>query len=258
VEKANNPSPMLYHLKRGREFEEQGELDKAINEALLAMDANPKSTKPIRELGYYYFLKDDLEEAESWLKKAADMNALDVFAVHYLGEIYLKMKNIEKAVIYLEKAMAISPRHLERGINFAKTLVRMKAVPKAIQIFDKTLELAGSTLELREEIADFCIENDVNKYAVTLLESIVGEKPNRPDVLFKMAQALEKSGEIKRAIFHLVRANEIDKENIDIKIHLAKDYLMINKPILAETPLKEIIKLNPDNELAKELLKECI
>ena len=258
VEKANNPPPMIYHLKRAREFEEQGELDMAINEARIAMDANPNSTKPMRELGYYHFLKNDLEAAESWLKKAVEMNKLDVFAFHYLGEIYLKKNNIEKAAYFLEKAMKISPRHIERGINFAKILVGMGAVDKAIQVFDKTLELAGSTLELREEIADFCIENDVIEYAVSLLESIVGEKPNRADILFKMAQSLEKLGEVSRAILHLVRASEIDKENIDIKIHLAKDYLILKKPILAERPLREIIKTNPDNELAKELLKQCV
>ena len=96
-------------------------------------------------------------------KKAAEANNLDVFAFHYLGEIYLKRENIEKASYYLEKAMRISPRHIERGISFAKILVTMDAVPKAIQVFDKTLELSGSTLEMREEIADYCIENNVNE-----------------------------------------------------------------------------------------------
>lgn len=258
VEKSNNPPPMIYHLKRARAFEEQGEVDLAIKEARLAMDANPNSTKPVREIGYYYYLKNDLDEAESWLKKAADKNKLDVFAFHYLGEIYLKRDNIEKASFYLEKAMDISPRHIDRGINFAKTLVGMGAAPKAIQVFDKILELSGNRLELREEIAEFCVEKNVNEYAVSLLESIVGEQPNRADVLFRMAQALEKEGDISRAVPHLVRAGEIDKENIDIKIHLARDYLTLKKPMLAEKPLRAIIDTNPDNELAKELLKQCV
>ncbi|MBN1850527.1 MAG: response regulator [Deltaproteobacteria bacterium] len=257
IDKFNNPPPMLYHLKRARAFEDTGDLDSAIQEVLLAKEANPEVTRPIRELGYYYFKKNDLKEAEKWLLKAAEMNKLDVIAFHYLGEIYLKWKDIEKAAFYLEKAMRISPRHLKRGIHFGKTLVQMKIIPKAIQVFEKTLDYAGNPFHLREEIANFCIIEEVDEYAVKLLRSLVGEQPNRSDLLFKLAVILEKSGEFSKAITHLVRASEIDKDNLDIKIRLAKNYLTLKKPILAEKPLREVINKNPDNELAQELLKQC-
>ena len=77
VEKANDPPPMVYHLKRARVFEEKGEIDAAIREAEMAMEANPNVTRPIRELGYFYFKKNDLKGAEKWLLKAASMNYLD-------------------------------------------------------------------------------------------------------------------------------------------------------------------------------------
>jgi len=257
VEKANNPPPMIYHLKRARDFEEKGDIDSAIIEAELAMEANPEVTRPIRELGYFYFKKNDLKEAEKWLLKAAVMNYLDVFAFHYLGEIYLKLNKIEKASHYFEKAMKISPRHISRGINFGKTLVQMKMSAKAIQVFNKTLELSGSTIELREEIADFCMEEGVDEYAVKLLESIVKELPDRSDLFFKLGKIMEKLGDINKAVAYLVNAAGIDKENVDIKISLAKNYLTLGKPILAEKPLKDIIKISPKNELAQELLRQC-
>jgi len=258
VEKANNPPPMVYHLKRAISFEEEGDIDAAVREAGLAMEANPKSSRPIRELGYYCFKKDNLKEAERWLLKAAEMNYMDVFAFHYLGELYLKVNDIEKAEQYFEKAMKISPRHLTRGIHFAKTLVQRKMIPKAVQIFDEVLKLSGSTVELREEIADFCIETEVNKYAAKLLEFIIREKPDRTDLFFKLGKTLENSGNIQKAITYLVRASEADKENNEIKIHLAKDYLTLGKPIFAEKALKMILKINPNHKEAKELLKRCV
>jgi len=258
IDKYNNPPPMIYHLKRARTFEDEGDLDSAILEAQIAMEANPNATRPIRELGYFYFKKNDLKEAEKWLLKAAEMNEMDVFAFHHLGEIYLQQRDIEKAAYYLEKAMKISPRHLDRGINFAKTLVRMKLIPKAVQVFEKTLEFAGNPAELKEEIIDFCFEEEVHEYAIKLMESVVIEQPNRADLFFKLGQTLEKLGEISKALTYLVRADNIDKTNTDIKIHLAKDYLALKKPLLAERPLKEILKENPDNGLAQELLKQCL
>ena len=102
--------------------------------------------------------------------------------------------------------------------------------------------------------------NEAEKWllkAAKLLDSIVREQPNRADLLFKLAKALEKLGEIRKAVNFLTRAQEIDKENDDIKIHLARDYLALDKPIMAEGPLKKMLKNNPDNELARELLGKC-
>ncbi|MFH1351515.1 MAG: response regulator [Pseudomonadota bacterium] len=258
VEKANNPPPAVAHSKRAMHFEEEGNIEAAIEEAKLAMEAAPNSSKPIRELGYYYFKNNKLEEAEKWLLKAAAVNNLDVFAFHHLGELYLKRNDIEKAQHYFEKAMNISPRHLSRGINFGKTLVKRGMAARAIQVFDKAFQLQGSTLEMREDIAKFCIENEVYEYAVKLLETIVTKQPDRADLFFELGKALEKLGYFQDAIGYLAEAEKRDKENMDIKLHMAKDYLALERKILAEKTLKKVLKIEPENKEAYELLKQCI
>ncbi|MFC1824709.1 response regulator [Thermodesulfobacteriota bacterium] len=257
VQKVNNPPPMIYHLKRARNFADEGNLDAAIQETELAMATNPKATRPIRELGYYYFKKNNIEKAEEWLLKAAKMNYLDVFAFHHLGELYLKKNDIDKAAEFFEKAMKISPRHLERGINFGKTLVRKKMVKRAIEVFDKVFDLTSGTTELQEEIADFCIHEEIYDYAARLLETIVMEKPHRGDLCFKLAKTLEHIGEVKKAVTYLVNAADIEEKNEDVRIHLAKDYLILKKPLLAEKPIKEVLNLNPEHKEARDLLRHC-
>jgi len=222
------------------------------------MEANPNVTRPIRELGYYYYVKGDLEEAEKWLLKASSINYMDVYAFHHLGELYLKLNDIEKAAHFFNKAMQISPRHLDRGVNFGKTLVRMNLISKAVEVFDQVFELSGSTTELREEIAEYCIEKGINEYAVKILESLVKEKPNHADLLFMLGETLEKLGDFKKAVPYLVKSAGLDKENLNAKIHLAKSYLALEKPMMAEIPLKAVLKKHPDNELARELLRQCI
>lgn len=258
VEKANNPSPMVFHLKKAVEYDEVGDLDGAVQEAEAAMKADPKSSKPIRDLGYYCYKKGDLKKAEKWLLKAAEMNHMDVFAFHHLGELYLKISDIEKAQHFFEKAMRISPRHLSRGINFGKTLVQMKKVKRAIQVFDEALQLSGSTPELREEIADYCIEAEVNAYASKLLESILRERPNRTDLYSKLGITHEAAGDTKKALGYLVKAEAIDEGDVEVKIRLATSYLKLKKPIWAEKALKRALKIEPKNEEAADLLKECV
>ncbi|MBW1675163.1 MAG: tetratricopeptide repeat protein [Deltaproteobacteria bacterium] len=258
IKNANQPPPMVYHLQRARRFEEDGDIDAAIGEARLAMEANPKSSRPLRELGYYYFKKNDLKEAENWLLKAAQMNSLDVFAFHYLGELYLKRNETEEASKYFDKAMSISPRHLTRGIRFGKILVQRQNIEKAVQVFDKAISLSENALELREEIADFCIEEGAKQYGAKLLESIIRADPTRKDLLFKLGVALEEIGKHSKALTYLTRAEKEERDNPDIKVHLAKVYLALGRPIRAEKALKEILKAGPKNKKAMELLKECV
>lgn len=258
IKNVNRPPPMVYHLQKARRFEEDGNIDAAIGEARLAMEANPKSSRPLRELGYYYFKKNDLKEAEKWLLKAAQMNSLDVFAFHYLGELYLKRDKIEEASKYFDKAMSISPRHLTRGILFGKTLVQRDKIEKAVQVFEKAIKLSENDLELREEIANFCIEEGAKEYGARLLEFIVRADPKRKDLLFKLGVTLEEVGEHSKALSYLTRAEKEERDNPDIKVHLAKVYLALGRPIRAEKALKEILKADPKNKKAMELLKECV
>ena len=258
VETANNPPPVVAHLKRAKAFEDEGDLDAAIDEAKKAMELDPDSTRAIRELGYFYFKRNAFKEAEQWLLKAAEMNYLDVIAFHYLGELYLNLEDIDKAQHYFGKAMQISPRHLDRGIKFGKALVQRGMTPRATKVFNDAIKLSEGSLELQEEIADFCIENEANEYAASLLESIISNQPERTDLLFKLGKILEVAGDIKRALPYLTEAEKADNENLDVKIHLAKNYLTIDKPIWAEKALKRLLKIDPEHEEAKELMRQCV
>lgn len=257
IDKANNPPPMVLHLRRAKEYEEKRDFDGAIHETRLAMEANPKSTRPIRELGFYHFKKNNFKEAERCLLRAAKLNSLDVFAFHYLGELYLKANNIEKASLYFEKAMKVSPRQLHRGINFGKILVTRKMSKKAIQVFDKVINLPGCTSEIREQIADFCFNNGVRDYAAKLYEALTEEEPKRWDFCFKLGKSLIRLGHQAKALTFISRAAQLDKTNTDVRLYLAKFYLSMKKPILAEKSLIEILDIERDHLEARELLKQC-
>ena len=258
IESANKPSPMAYHLKGARKLEEQGNLDGAIEEAQLAMEANPESSKPVHELGYYFLKKGDLKEAERWLLKAAEMNSLDVSAFHNLGKLYVRVNNIEAAFKYFEKAMAINPRDVTRAIYFGTTLLGKKMVKKATRIFDNAINLTEGNQKLKEQIVQLCIANDAKEYAAKLLESILRSDPNRKGISLKLGVLLEEFGEHSKALTYLTNAEKEDKKNLEIKLHLARNYLALGKAIRAEKPLKDILEVNPNHEEAKNLLHECV
>ena len=255
VEKVNNPPPMVFHLKNARELEENGNMDAAVEAVYKAMKAEPESSKPTRELGYLYFKKHDFENAEKWLLKAADMNDLDVFAFHHLGELYLKRNDIDKASEYFDKAVTISPRHVSRSIEFAKVMVQKGMKKKAQKVFEKAIDLSGDTLLTQEAVAEFCLKNGMYDYALKLMGSILSNVPTRSDIMFKMGIVNEKLGKHREALSYLIEAGKKEKSNIEIKMHIAKNYMAIDQMLRAEQSLKAVLEIDPENNEAKELLK---
>ncbi len=258
IEKANNPSPMMAHLKEASKYEDLGEIDSAIAEVKLAIEANPKSSRPVRELGRYHMLKEDMEEAEKHLLKAAQMNRLDVVAFHQLGDLYIKKNDMDNALKYLVKAMDISPRNLDRGLNLGKILIKKKMVQKAVPVFIKVFQIAPNPTQLREEIALLCIEEGAIAYGEKLLSPIIEQSPKKAVLLKKLGFAIAKTGDNEKALEYLSQAEQLEPENFEIKLHIARIYIAKGMILRAEKPLKEILKVDPEHSEARELMKQCI
>jgi len=258
IDKANNPPPMLMHLKNARIFEEKGRLDEAVGEAMQAMEANPKSSRPIRELGHLYHKRGDIAQAEKYYLKASRMNPMDVFAFHCLGDLALQRGDMDKAAQHYEQAMRISPRNLERGLNFAKVLLEKDLTDKAIKVFDKILDLADDPITLREEIAALCTSKGAYPYAIELYGFILKHMPGRHDIMAKLVDAYDRAGEGRKAMPYLLELEKNTEKDIGLLLKIAKIYLSINQNARADHVLQKVIKIEPGNREAKELISQCL
>jgi len=257
IDKVNNPSPMIMHLKKARGLEEKGDIDAAITEAKRAVFAENKSSRPIRELGYYYYKKGHINEAKKWFLHATDINKLDVFAFHYLGQIYLERNQIEKAAKCYHQAMNISPRHLDRALDFGRILVKKGMHEAAQKVFNKALSLTDDPLSLHETLADFCLEHEMYAYSVDLMKYILRQVPSRSDLRLKIGRAYEKMGDYKQALQYFLEASKTD-DSIDVKLHVAEMYLHMKQKLRAETVIKAVLDVDPYHSDARTLLRKCL
>lgn len=85
-----------------------GEIDKAI-EVLLGLIKKYSyiSTDAYTTLGYLYFLKDDLENAENYTNKALEDNPDHAPAWDNLGQIRFKQNSLSEAKEHFKKALSI-------------------------------------------------------------------------------------------------------------------------------------------------------
>ncbi len=259
MEAVNNPSPMMLHLRNARRFEEAGDLNSAIKEAELARQANPDSSRPIREMAYLHYNNNEIKEAKRLFLQAANMNELDIFAFHYLGEIYLQLDNLDNAEKFFSKAMEISPRHVERGVYFGKVLIKKGQLKRAREILNHALELTQEQYSVRNDVADFCIDQRVYEMAVEMLQEIADELPGDSPLNYKLAKAYDGTGNAKQALKYYSKVNGGEEsEDPELKIHIAQNYISLGWPMHAERVLKSILEDYPDHEEANRLILECV
>ena len=258
IDNVNNPPLMFVHLKKARGYKESGDIEAALKEMKTAMKADATSSKPPRDMGLLYLEQKDLELAEKYLLKAAGMNPYDVFAFHHLGELYLAKNKIDLAAKYFEKAMKVSPRHVTRGIHFGKALIQKGIFDKASNVFDKALSLSDNNSALMEDVANFCMAHESNAYAARLFETILRKHLDRTDIMMKLGVVMTKEGKILEALDYFSKVEKREPHNLEVKLHMAHSYISIDQMYRADKVLRDILKIDPDNIQAKEILKTLL
>lgn len=257
VQNATNPEPLTLHLNNVRDLEETGDIAGAIKEAKLAAKANDRSSRPLRELGRLYLKKNDIEQASLSFQKAIEINQLDVTSFHYLGQIYYRQGEIDLAIDFFSRAMDISPRHVDRSIKFATLLLKKKLPKQAEKIFMLVLKNYSTNLQFREEIGERCMEGGLYDLAIRVFNDILRLEPTHAQINKKLGIAFHGKGLPKDAIFYLEKAAAQNPEDIDLLLEIAQTYLDIGKQIPAEKWATKTIRIDPDNEKAKEIIAQC-
>ena len=71
--------------------------------------------------------------------------------------------------------------------------------------------------------------------------------------MFKIAIANENLGQYRQALKYLLEAEKKDKKNIDIKMHIARNYFEVGQVIRAERVLKSVLEIDSENKEAQRL-----
>jgi tetratricopeptide (TPR) repeat protein len=127
---------------------------------------------------------------------------------------------------------------------------------KAKKVFEKTIQLSPNPLGMQEEVANICLEYEDYNYAVKLLGLILEATPKRYDLMIKIGIANAAMGNHREALSYFIEAGKHDKKNIELKMDTAKSYLNIGQILRAEQFLKSVLKMVPDHNEAKELIKK--
>ncbi|PYX83103.1 MAG: hypothetical protein DMG70_12265 [Acidobacteria bacterium] len=163
-------------------------------------------------LGFAYFKKGDLANAEKWLKAAAEKNPRDARVPYQLGLVYQKQGLGEKA-------------------------------KNAFQLSDQLRQLDTEESQLKVECGQK-LDQDLREEAHAICDQLYD--PRNADKLTALGTIYGQHGDLQAALKPLRRAAELEPESPQVQYNLALTYYQLNQFKEAKEPLSAAIKRWPD------------
>lgn len=114
------------HFKRGFEYQDQGDLDRALAEYQKALELNPNYVQVYTNLGTVYLGKKDFDLAIQNFKKVIELNYWDKKAHYNLGVAYIYRGELEQAE---KEAEFLKSIRSDLGDALARKIVEAESEP---------------------------------------------------------------------------------------------------------------------------------
>jgi tetratricopeptide (TPR) repeat protein len=220
----SNVEPFDYHLKRGIEFEQQGENIKAIDEYREAVKYDPGSEEAHTRLGDLLLYVGDLDAAEYHLIKALQIYEDSPLANLGLGRVYMERGQLELARIYINSAFVKGREMPQVLMHWAKLMDKLGKPDSAEIFFKRAVEKATYKAPLANTLANFYVKTDridsayaYFEYAAELDSDYVTAKVNLANL--KLA-----SGDTATAVNDYISILSTNPDLADVAYNLAVVY----------------------------------
>jgi len=132
-----------YYFSLGVLYDEAGQSDKVRYAMEKAIELNPKNAVALNYLGYSLSLEsEDLDYAESLVKRALEIEPNNGYYMDSLGWIYYKKGRFEDAYHYIAKALEFEPTDAVILEHFGEIQVKLGLRKEALATLQSALEHA--------------------------------------------------------------------------------------------------------------------
>jgi len=251
--------------------QQDGRIDEAIKNYLLAQNLNPSYVAASVNLGNIFLEANRLSEARQHFAAALKIDK-DSAAAHYgLGQVALSERNYAEGVSYFERTLAIIPAATRvhyslamayRGLGElekAKAHLRLQGtvgVRVADPLFD---ELQGIIQGERLHLSRGRLALEAQRYAEAADEfrKAIAARPESVTGRVNLGGALTLMGDLPGAIEQFEAVLRIAPENANAHYNLGLLFTNQNRPQEAITHLQFVLRSNPRDSSARSLLAQA-
>lgn len=203
-------------------------------------------------------LRSDKAHCHAHLLSAAKLDANDSEVYTYLGHYYWKqLGDRERGVKFYIKALTLSPQNKEAGVSCSQLYLENNQVDKAIKLWDDVNKLNPNALWMHDIRGQYHLHNGESQLAVTSYQLASEICPDDIALWMGLGYAYSMQGQYTAAQKALLRAFDLDNNNIIVLCALANSERRLGHIQIANTYFKTVLELEPNNVIALKGIGDC-
>lgn len=256
VDQVNNPHPATLHLYKARDHEEAGRIEDAIEETRMALRYKPSASRILRNLGLLHFKINKHSIGLKCLQKAASVNRNDAVTRYHISQYYLDRHDIVNTTKYYLEMLAISDKYIPDAIELGERLLQTNKSNLGLKLLDQALNRKSKNMAYKEMVVDICMNNYEFEYAIHILNQLIKEFPSKYEYVYTLGLARLNMDETDKALECFLEADQNMHNHIEAKVQIAKIYFEMERYIVADQYISQILKSDPANSEALSMRKK--
>ncbi len=236
-------------------YDNQGRIDKAVEEYKTAVKLKPDYVDAHNNLGLAYDKQGRIEEAMEEYKAAIRLKPDNVNAYNNLGLAYVNQGRIEEAVEEYKTAIRLKPDYLKAHNNLGIAYDKQGRVEEAVEEYKTAIRLKPDTANAYNNLGIAYDKQGRVDEAVEEYKTAIRLKPDYVKAHNNLGLAYAKQGRIDKAIEEYRIAIKIAPDYARAHNNLGLAYDKLGRIDEAIEEYKVALSLKPDYENASYNLK---
>ena len=206
-----HPNSYYSHKLLAEVYENEGMIEAAIDEYVLAVDYNKKDYDSYYEIAFLLNQIEKQDEAKRMLQELIDKKPDYYKASDLLGLILYDQEQFREAANVYLQALNYNPDIYELYYGLGMVYTRLNDFQTAKEYYEKAAQINSEAFHPKMSIAQIMmLQGDLDEAEQTFLDCII-DKYSEPDAYFYLSIIYMLKGDTERAVGYANIAIEIDK-----------------------------------------------
>jgi len=206
-----------------------GDINLAHKEAEFLINKSPFDCEIQYAFGLSCLMKNEVDKAILWLKKAVKQKPKDPIFNANLGVSLQRNKDLSSAIKYLKKAVKLNPEYDNARYNLGSAYIENRQTDLALVQYRMLSKKHPENMDYLCAIADSLRESSQWQQSIALYQEVISKDSSTVRAHINLGLLMLRLGKTDQAIEHCKKVIELTPEDITPHKNLGDCYLQIEK-----------------------------